>query len=306
MKRNRYRPDPPFWIPHDGEKLVVYEDDGGGVTTLKQSSNIHSLFRLNEGSALGCDGGWRNDLRVGHGSESAQARRMAIWDLRTGERLHEIQGSHLGPVLGASILDDERIMTWGRDYLVRTWNRRTGAAFDVQPLPLVLPRDERDPVRLSASSFGELSPSEQHRYVDARHLAAPDIELYSMWEPGDSQMKRGAYTGNRQETHRLKPFDWSRYTRPRELTEMVNLVEDMKGAEAGYSSVHRMQDERALLGGTTYGASGIVYVWDGCFDLTLLLLGRASINFTIVGEHSAGHVRMSEYGHCYEFDVSRS
>ncbi|MFK8000562.1 MAG: hypothetical protein AB8H86_13260 [Polyangiales bacterium] len=300
MKLDRYRPDPPFWFPHDLEELVVYKDGGGGLTTLMQSSNIHSMFRLNEGSALGCDGG------CVHGSESAQARRMAIWDLRTGERLKEIQGFHLGPVLGASVLDDGRLLTWGRDYLVRSWDLNTGAPLDAQPLPLVPPHDERGLTRLSASSFGELSPSEQHRYVDERHLAAPDIELYSMWEPGDPQIKRGAYKGNHLETHRFNPFDWSRLSKPRDQAEMVNLVEDMRGAEAGYSSVHRMRDERALLGGTTYGTSGIVYVWDGCFDLTLLFLGRASINFTIEGEHSPGHLRMSEYGHCYEFDVSRS
>ena len=123
-----------------------------------------------------------------------------------------------------------------------------------------------------------MKPSEKQRYVDTRHLPAPDIEIDWITVPGAPQRSFRYVVENRSEQNIVKPWEPS-------LTEHgAHRILDVADAEAGYSTWDLLADGRLLGGGTTYGTSGLFYVWDGMYRLRLLIVGRSDCNMHLKGE----------------------
>lgn len=73
------------------------------------------------------------------------AYQCGLWDLKTGKRLAELKGKHIGSPLGAQILDDKRLITWGDDFLLNVWDRNTGECLETMPVGVGTRSDYRYP-----------------------------------------------------------------------------------------------------------------------------------------------------------------
>lgn len=280
-----------FFLPwgHDGLP-AAYVDDQDCIVELQNSEDVWRLFDLGNGYALGYDISWKCYLPefVAAGwKKSPYPYQMSVWDLRTGERTLSLKGLHFGEVKGAELIDSHRLLTWGRDYQARLWDYHTGKSIDVFPLPLA--SDEKGSALISCDRFGLLSQAQRASFVSEKNLTSPNVQIYAMVGPGQSQLDYGRFAGSQLETESISQQHAQHAER-----SPVQWIEDMQGAEAGYSTVHSMQDGRMILGGCTYGACGYVYIWDGLFDLTILLPGRASVNFEIAGEVETNRIEMRE------------
>tara|TARA_R110000851_G_scaffold70472_1_gene157147 strand:+ start:406 stop:1623 length:1218 start_codon:yes stop_codon:yes gene_type:complete len=275
------------------EKPIWFVPPSGEPILLEDSAHISTFFELNDGTALGADHHWQcfrqEFLDAGLRRPLVRAP-MAIWDLETGRRLYFLNGHHLGAVCGAELLDDTRLLTWGRDYLIRIWHRETFECLEVLPLPLFA-----DPVKqeaiLSTREFSKLSRPEKKRYIFERHLPAPDVRIDWIVAPGLPQHHYECLTG----THK----DQSIVNRwlpsvDRQGDHGAHRILDVEGAEAGYSTWKLLTDGRLVGGGTTYGTSGYIYVWDGLYDLRILQPARASINMELSGEVLPNVIEMKE------------
>lgn len=292
---NRYNRGP-FSFSWTSEAAVEYLSPSGQTIVLKDSGHLSDLINLNDGWALGYDRTWQSyqpDFQRAGWLKKQSGTQMGLWNLQTGERQWSFSSGHFGDVVGAERFNNEQLLTWGRDYLARIWNIRTGKLDQVLPLPLQ--RSEQGSAIISSHAFSHLSNGERTAYISQQHLPAPDVQIYAMASPGHAQRNYGLYPGNHTN------FDGAPALHP-PFSELLapNWIEDMQNAEAGYSTTRIMKDGRRITGGTTYGASGIVYVWDGLFDLTLLLPGKARECFEIIGEVAPDTLEMGEWVEHYD------
>jgi len=92
---------------------------------------------------------------------------------------------------------------------------------------------------------------------------------------------------------------------PNEDEHGAHRILDVEGAEAGYSTWFVMNDGRLLGGGTTYGASGQIYVWDGFYNLRVLIVGRHDCNMHLKGEIEPNVIVIENMLGIDEFDIYR-
>ncbi|MEE4281785.1 MAG: hypothetical protein V2I41_07570 [Pseudomonadales bacterium] len=281
----------PFSFSFESDEPAAYIRPHGQAVVLEGSEDLSGLIDLSNGFALGYDRIWQCYLpefqRAGWQSRPSGTQ-MGIWDLNTGRHINFLQGMHLVDVQGAQMIDKEHLLTWGRDYLARTWNFESGDLIEVFALPLG--RSEGNGALISCQEFANLSAPERIQFVQQRYLPSPDVQIYAMVTPGSAQLDYGLFPGVQPAAHTGIPLH-----PPFAELSAPSWVNDMQGAEAGYSTTHILRDGRRLIGGTTYGASGVVYVWDGLFDLTLLLPGKTRECFNILGEVQPGVLEMGEW-----------
>ena len=280
----KHREDGKFLQDWDGEKpawfVPEFVPEAGEPILLEGSAEMSVFFELEDDIIIGADNGWkcyRDEFRDAGWRRPLTPQPIAIWDARTGSRTRFLQGHHFGEVKGAELLDDGRLITWGRDYLIRVWDRVSGACTDVLPLPL-WPDPEKRQALLSCQAFAEIKRSEKQRYVDTRHLPAPDVKIDWIVKPGEFQHSYSCVVETRAEQNMVKP--WT----PNADEPGPHRIQDLDGAEAGYSTWFIMTDGRLLGGGTTYGTSGIFYVWDGFFGLQSLISGNRGSDLHLLGE----------------------
>lgn len=282
-----------FFLPWGlDNQSAAYLDNQDRIVELQNSEEVWRLFDLGNGSALGYDISWKCYLPefVAAGwRKSAYPYQMSVWDLRTGKQTLSLDGTHFGEVKGAELINSHHLLTWGRDYQARLWDYRNGRLLDVFPLPLA--SDENSFALISCDHFGLLSNTQRASFAYERNRPSPNVQIYAMVAPGQPQLDYGRFPGNYLGDKSIL----QQHVQNSDLSP-VNWIVDMQGAEAGYSTVSSMRDGRMVIGGSTYGADGYVYVWDGLCDLTILLPGRASINFEIAGEVEANRIEMRELG----------
>lgn len=94
---------------------------------LEDSHAINSYIQMPDDLLLGYNYIWRCfDDYPWRYQKYEDAYQCGLWDLKTGNRLLELKGMHIGTVLGAQILDDKRLITWADDFLINVWDRNTG------------------------------------------------------------------------------------------------------------------------------------------------------------------------------------
>lgn len=263
-----------------GKKPAWFVPEAGEPILLEGSAEMSVFFELDDDIIIGANSGWQcyHDEFLDAGwRRPLMLQPIAIWDARTGSRTRYLLGHHIGQVKGAELLEDGRLITWGRDYLIRVWDRISGACNDVLPLPL-WPDPEKRQALLSCQAFAELKRSEKQRYVDARHLPAPDVKIDWIVEPDGIQHSYSCVVETRTEQDTVKP--WT----PNADEHGSHRIKDVHGAEAGYSTWFIMTDGRLLGGGTTYGTTGIFYVWDGFSSLQILISGHRGCDLHLLGE----------------------
>ncbi|XOV82128.1 MAG: hypothetical protein ACFHXK_14840 [bacterium] len=268
-----------FLLCELGQRSVFWLGNAGQPIELSESAGVSQVFELTGELALGVDQHWRSyhpDF-VAAGSRLGRASgAMGIWNIENGSLERSLVGFHYGEVLGAEFDGHSRILTWGRDYVLRVWNFATGACIQTSPLPLW--SDEDDVSYLSASGFRDLTASDRWRYADEEHLPALNVE--HIWKPTDCIGQSSFIVSARAAEKQKAPRRWS-------VSEgghgWIFGIRDIRDVEAGYSSAMRLADGRLCAGGTTYGTSGYFYVWDGLFELQILHI-PPSDNMTLVGE----------------------
>gem|GEM_PF-501797 len=284
----------PAWFVPPSQEPVLLQD----------SAEFSKFFELGDGTALGVDHHWQcfrqEFLEAGFRRPLVRAQ-MALWDLETGRRLCFLNGHHLGAVCGAETIENKRLMTWGRDYLIRIWCRDTFECVEVLPLPLFA-----DPLKqeamLSTKKFSKLSRSEKKRYISERHLPAPDVRIDWIVAPGMAQHHYECLVETRKDQSTVKRWLPSV---DREGDHGAHRILDVEGVEAGYSTWKLLADGRLVGGGTTYGTSGYIYVWDGLYDVRILQPARASINMVLSGEVLPNVIETKELASMDTEDVYR-
>ncbi|AFJ02714.1 hypothetical protein Q7C_1565 [Methylophaga frappieri] len=272
--------DGKFLMIWDRSKPAWFIPEAGEPVLLAGSAEVSKLFDLGDGTVLGVDFGWkcyRKEFLDDGWRRPLTPQPMAIWNAQTGVCTGYLQGHHLGDVTGAELLDDNRLITWGRDYLVRVWSRQSGECTDILPLPLWPEPSDRRAV-LSCEQFGQMKPSEKQRYINTRHLPSPDVRIDWIVRPGGKQYSFKCAAQSEKAQKVVKPWQ------PNTEQHASYRIWDLAGAEAGYSDWFITSDGRLCGGGTTYGASGQIYVWDGFYTLQMLIVGRHDCNMHLKGE----------------------
>lgn len=290
-----------FLTVWDGTKPAWYAPKSSEPIMLERSAEVSKFLELCEGAILGVDFGWkcyRKEFLDEGWRRPLAPQPMAIWDAQTGVCASYLLGHHTGDVKGAELLSDGRLITWGRDYLIRVWDRLSGTCTDVLPLPLWQDQKQGQAL-LSCQMFADLAPLEKQRYVDTRHLPAPNVQIDWIVKPGGTQNSFKCAPSTRAEQTVVSPWI------PNEDEHGAHRVLDIEGAEAGYSTWLVMNDGRLLGGGTTYGASGQIYVWDGFYNLRVLIVGRYDCNLHLKGEIEPNVIVIENTLGIDEFDIYR-
>lgn len=181
--------DGQFLISWDSSKPAWFAPDNGEPTRLERSAEVGIFVGLADGNILGIDQGWqcyRQEFLAAGWRRPLTPQPMGIWNAASGARQRDLIGHHTGAVIGAELLDEQRLLTWGRDYLIRVWNYQSGDCLDVLPLPLWASRDDQEAI-LSSNRFSSLSRLEKIQYVEQRHLLAPNVQVDWMVAPGQKQ-----------------------------------------------------------------------------------------------------------------------
>lgn len=275
-----------FRISWDGSKPAWFAGQELCPVMLEASAGVTRFFELGDGTILGSSIAWQcyreEFLKIGWRRPLTPGP-MSIWDGKSGRRLRAFDGHHFDEVKGAEWLEDGRLITWGRDYLIRVWDHRSGDCKDVIPLP-IWPDPAKRMAILSCDMFAKMKPSEKQRYVQTRHLPAPDVQIDWIAKPGAPQHSVSYLVERRREQNIVKPWI------PGPSEHVGDRIWDITGAEAGYSTWFRMSNGKFLGGGTTYGTTGTFYVWDGMYSLRLLIVGRSGVDTHLVGETEPGVV----------------
>lgn len=277
----------PFSFPKDRKGDAYLCIDGSDRVRLKGSDGISKGIELSGDLILGIDRVWRGYLddfvKAGYSRGRANGA-MEIWDAKTGDPLSTLNGFHYGDVIGAERVDAQRMATWGRDYLVRLWNIKSGDCLKTLPLPLG--ENEQGEAVLSCRQFSNLTTDERMQYLETADLIAPDVDIIWVAQPHATQAGVHFPAVNTAPINTLK-----QWTVPPDCAGWHHHILDVHGAEAGYSTAHRLDDGRLCAGGTTYGANGMYYVWDGFTKLQLLLIGHWSY-VDLLGETSPNVVEV--------------
>lgn len=272
------------------------------VLSLEESGDISGIFMLDDRLLLGYDIIWKSYhpgfVAAGY-KQSASPFPMAIWDAKSGEKLLTLKGFHTGSPRGAKKLDEKRLVTWARDFRVFLWDMETGEQLAAYTSPVHL--DEKDHAIVSSRNGEDYSAGDWIAYMEGRGAPGFNVTHYMQPVPEGPQEQSGPFKGLEGNTGlTLQPYEQDR-EQPIDHRDLMRHVQDLEGAEAGYSTPFRLKDGRFGIGGTTYGAWEQVFVWDGAKDLVILFPKRLYLDCEIVGEIAPNTVRIDEGSEIYVF-----
>ena len=293
-----------------GNLLLHYDDNvSAGIVIseeqavpLEDSGHINCVFMFGGGFVLGCDLIWKcyHPKFVAAGYRRArESFPMALWDAQTGRKLTTLQGLHTGSLRGVKRLDDKRLITWARDFRVFVWDIRTGECLGEYTTPVLI--DQEGYAIVSSRNGEDYSAEDWLDYIGGCGKPGFNVTIYLKSDPDGQQDQLGPFKGvEGRETmiRRYEPDD-------RQLLEHRNIlhrIQDLEGAEAGYSTPFRLKDGRIGIGGTTYGAWEQVFVWDGLRDLSILVPGRLNVDCQIDGEIAPNTIRINNHTETYTFE----
>lgn len=265
------------WDPLNRDTPVQYQVNGEVSIDLECSPGYQYFFFLDHQLALGCSYGWRSFVdseAYAHYSPGPEPSQMAVWNYRSGKRVSILEGLHFGVIEGACLDNAGGLLTWGEDYCLKKWDLRSGKELQTRPLPLFT--DEKNRARISRKSFSPWPLEDKVSYLTRFDSPAPNVTIVWKLTPG-SPPTVTSIEGQTENPGALKP--WIPSTDIRN-SHLQNLSEQ-GGVEAGYSTAFLLDDGRLVSAGTTYGANGLIYVWDGSFELTLLFAGYSYGNFNL-------------------------
>ncbi|MCG8490836.1 MAG: hypothetical protein MI743_04415 [Sneathiellales bacterium] len=271
------------------------------VLSLEESGDISGMFMLDDRLLLGYDIIWKSyhpEFVAAGYKRSSSSFPMAIWDAKTGEKLLTLKGFHTGSPRGAKKLDENRLITWARDFRVFLWDMETGEPLAAFTSPVHL--DEKGYAIVSSRNGEDYSADDWVAYMEGRGAPGFNVTHYMQPVPAGEQLKYGPFEGHEGKgtTIRRYELDIAKHIDHRDL---LLRLQDLEGAEAGYSTPFRMEDGRFGIGGATYGTWEQVFVWDGVKDLIILFPKRLYVDCEIVGEIAPNTVRIDEGSEIYVF-----
>ncbi|NNE56308.1 MAG: hypothetical protein HKN32_09825 [Flavobacteriales bacterium] len=294
----------PFLIPDDFRnepmKNCGYRHARDQIVELRESQDVLYFFPLSDELALGEEVPWKmydSDLFQPNWTQPTREGPLALWNLHTGDRLTTLQGYHLGQLRGARLLNDSRLVTWARDFLLRVWDLNTGTQQDVIPLPAAV--DETGTPIVTSRTCSEWSDKELKSYL-ALDSQYPSFAVTLMIKAKQSA--------------RIESFDLTTKTatgvtyrsvdRDQGIHRIPTPFRELEDAEAGYSDSVVLVDGRLLIGGITHGALEHTYVWDGGLALIILYTSLNYFdNFKIDGELEPGVVQLSDATQSVTFNI---
>jgi len=280
------------WFKWDGVENAWYDLTGNGdsIIELQESTETRWFYELGNQLVLGYEWSWQcydpSFIAYGYKPDKFEGP-IALWDSQSGQRLQTLKGFHYGDLRGAQLLDDDRLITRARDFLIHIWDINSGELLDTLPLPVELNKDQVPIV--SSRTFTNLTDQQRANYVNNHDRLSFNVKLM-IKAHSDAQCEiLGPYSMAIPEGISFKSFEFP------EGKQWMRPFEELEGVEGGYCTKRRMSDDRIIIGGTTYGSSGYVYVWDGGFNLTILFsrLGMSASCFEIDGEIRPGVIQVS-------------
>lgn len=293
-----------FLIPDDFRdepmKNCGYRHSNDQIVELKDSQDVLYFYPLRGDLALGEEVVWQqydSAFLTPQWVQPTHAGPLALWNLSTGERLVTLQGYHLGHLRGARLLDDNCLVTWARDFLLRVWDIENGTQREVIPLPAALDK-AGTPI------------------VNSRTCTGWTNAQFEAYLQGDSQHASFAVTSmvNTEQAMRIASFDRPSkmpinvtqhiFDRDQVFHRIPAPFQELENAEAGYSDSVVLSDGRLLIGGITYGSPDHTYVWDGGLQLLILYTSlNDGANLEIDGEVAPGVIQLRNYKTSVTFNV---
>ncbi|MCB1682373.1 MAG: hypothetical protein KDI65_10630 [Alphaproteobacteria bacterium] len=291
--------------------LLVHDDDnipaglvvsGDSIIPLEDSGRITNGIVLNDKLILGYDIVWkcyRPEFVAAGYRLTLPPYPMALWDAGTGKKLTTLQGLHTGSIRGAKLLDDKHMITWARDFRVFVWNTETGERTEKFTTPVLT---DQDGYAIVSSRNGEdYSPEDWQDYIEGRGAPGFNVTIYLKPDPHGEQYGLGPFNGLTGDDRSIRGYAPDQHE-PIDHTDLLRRVQDLEGAEAGYSTPFRLNDGRLGIGGATYGAWEQVFIWDGLKDLTILIPCSMDINCRIDGEIAPNTIRIDNETETYTFE----
>jgi len=272
------------------------------VLPLEESGAISGIFMLDDRLMLGYDAIWKSYhpgyVAAGY-QQASSPYPMAIWDTKTGEKFLTLKGLHTGTPRGAKKLDDKRLVTWARDFRVFLWDLETGERLGAFTTPVHL--DEKGHAIVSSRNGEDYSPEDWIAYMEGRGASGFNVTHYMQPVPEGPQEQCGPFKGLEGKAElTLQPYEQDR-EQPIDHRDLMLHMQDLEGAEAGYSTAFRLQDGRIGVGGATFGAWEQVFIWDGGKDLIILLPKTLYMGTEIIGEIAPNTVRVDNETEIYMF-----
>lgn len=275
------------------------------IVELKDSRETSNFFQLNNHLALGEESLWQRydpayrapKFLMWDEKPLTQTGPLALWDLSTGQRLKTLHGYHLGQLRGARLLDEMRVGTWGRDFLLRVWDVQTGRQTSAMPLPADL--DETGTPIVTSHTCSDWTDAQFDEYL------AGDSQRPSF----DVTLMINAQEGSRTESflRQIKaPVSFTPYTfdYDRAFHQIPAPFRELEGIEASYSDSTFLADGRLLVGGITYGSPDHTYIWDGGLQLLILYTWlNDGANLEIDGEVTPGVIQLRNHDTAVTFNV---
>lgn len=292
---------PHDWFEHNEPENAWYDSSGNGelIIELQDSTDIKRFYVLKNSLILGHEWVWfcYHPAFIQRGVRPGERKGpIVLWDAQTGKQLRTLKGFHYTDELrGAQLLSDNRLITWARDFLIYIWDVNSGELSEKLPQPALL--NEEQILIVSSRSFASLTDQQRKSYVNNCDRLSFNVKL--MIKAGsESQCEiLGPYSRPVPEGMSFKNFLILKHD-----PYAFSFNQELEYAEKGYSTHLRMDDGRFVFGGTTYGATGYVYIWDGGLNLTILYCGQHSCNFEIDGEIKPGVIQVRDYDRIMIFE----
>ena len=278
---------------------IIDADDS--VIPLEDSDGLTGIFMLSDTLLLGYDVIWKSyhpDF-VAAGYQQSDSFPMALWDAKTGKKLTTLQGFHMGSPRGATLLDKRRLVTWARDFRVFIWDTKTGERIGALTSPILT--DEDGYAVVSSRNGEHYSAKDWQDYIDGRGAPGFNVTIHLKPDPDGQQEQCGPFKGLEGEKTTIRPYRPDPQ-QPIDHRDLMRRIQDLEGAEAGYSTPFRLKDGRMGVGGTTHGAWEQVFIWDGLKDLSILVPKRLDTNCEIDGEIASNTIRINNYSETYIFE----
>lgn len=159
---------------------------------LENSHHMLRYIQMPDNLLLGYNFIWRSyDSYPWYGRNIERGYQCGLWDLNTGERILTLKGLHYGSPLGVQFLDDERLITWGDDFLINIWDRKTGECLEKMPVGIGTRSDYKYPEaeedeKLKDKLWGQeidANKAERHKKTQER-MSDEDFDEYMEEEAG--------------------------------------------------------------------------------------------------------------------------
>lgn len=288
---------------HDGPtKNCGYRHGQDQIVELEASQDVLYFYPLSSDLALGEEVIWqRYDAAylTPDWVQPTQTGPLALWNLSTGTRLVTLQGYHLGHIRGARLLDDNRLVTWARDFLLRVWDVQTGIQQEIVPLPAAL--DQAGTPIVSSRTCTDWTDAQFEAYLMGN--TQPLSFAVTLMIKTEQATRTESFARAAREP---VAFTQHVFERDRASHHIPEPFQELEGVEASYSDSVVLSDNRLLIGGITYGSPNHTYVWDGGLQLLILYTSlNDGANLEIDGELAPGVIQLRNYKTSVTFNVGR-